>query len=52
MKYIHKTTGKVYHSRLEAKLDMGSAYFNLAWKRKEFELVREDGDDPNLEEIE
>lgn len=40
MKYIHLTTGKVYYSRLEAKLDMGSAYFNLAWKRKEFKLEK------------
>lgn len=51
MIYFHKTTGKSYHSRLEAKLDMGSAYFNLAWKRKEFKLIREEGDDEPLEEI-
>lgn len=36
----HIPTGKTYENRKEAKQDMGHAYFNLCWKRREFEVPK------------
>lgn len=38
---IHKTTGKKYQTRLEAKLDLGSSNYNKCQKNGEFTFIED-----------